>query len=195
MEILDVNKGAYTGPARRILVFGGSQGARFLNQTAPLLIKEISKHIPGVTVVHQTGVADVAMAEQAYRDAGLKASISPYIEDMAGAYRWADFVVARSGAGTIAELTAVGIPSLLIPFPYAADNHQYYNALAMEEAGAAVLIEQAVFDLGRAVDRLVPLLSSKDALNSAADAARSMGRRDASRLIAQGIIELAREVV
>ncbi len=130
------------GPGRyTVFVMGGSGGAHAINvamKKAVLYLKDIR----GLQVLHQTGEKDVAEVAAGYRDAGVKAVVLPYIHDMAGAYAVADLVVGRSGATTVAELAVCGKRAVLVPFPFAADNHQEYNATAMAARGAAEVIIQ-----------------------------------------------------
>jgi UDP-N-acetylglucosamine--N-acetylmuramyl-(pentapeptide) pyrophosphoryl-undecaprenol N-acetylglucosamine transferase len=124
-----------------VFVMGGSGGAHAINmamKSAAVLVKDV----PGIQIVHQTGEKDVADVTAGYRDAGIKASVFPYIHDMAGAYAAADLVVSRSGATTVAELAVCGKRAVLIPFPYAADNHQEYNARTLAAHGTAEVIIQ-----------------------------------------------------
>ncbi|MBU1238598.1 undecaprenyldiphospho-muramoylpentapeptide beta-N-acetylglucosaminyltransferase [Myxococcota bacterium] len=133
-------KSANTVAGKNLLVFGGSQGAHTINITmaaaAPLLAGM------GVTIRHQTGPKDTQEVSEAYEKAGVSAEVSEYIYDMATAYQWADIIVCRAGATTIAELTIAARPAILIPFPYATDNHQEENALSLERDGAGVCIAE-----------------------------------------------------
>lgn len=131
-----LDEGRYT-----LFVMGGSGGAHAINramqQSAPLLAGT-----PGFQVLHQTGDRDEEATAAAYRDNGVKAVVLPYIHDMAGAYAAADLIVARSGATTVAELAVCGKRAVLIPYPYAADNHQEYNARSLASRGGAEVIVQ-----------------------------------------------------
>jgi len=126
--------------ALRLLVLGGSQGARALNLAVPQALAALGD-VP-VEVRHQCGEKLRAEAAQAYADAGVAASVEAFIDDMAAAYAWADLVVCRSGASTLAELCAVGIGSVLVPFAAAVDDHQTRNAEYLVEHGAALLLKQ-----------------------------------------------------
>ncbi len=131
-----LDPGRYT-----VFVMGGSGGAHAINMTmkqAAVYLRDMKQ----LQILHQTGEKDVADVTAAYREAGVKAMVMPYIHDMAGAYAVADLVVSRSGATTVAELAVCGKRSVLIPFPYAADNHQEHNARAMVDRGAADLVVQ-----------------------------------------------------
>ncbi len=133
--------GGHGGPMR-LLVIGGSQGAQALNQAVPAALAQLpAAERPAVW--HQAGEATLAVARAAYAQAGIKAKIEPFIDDMAAAYAWADLVVARSGALTVAELAAAGLGAILVPYPAAVDDHQTRNGEYLANAGAAVLIPQA----------------------------------------------------
>jgi len=124
-----------------VLVFGGSGGAHAINMTMKQAAQGF-KDSPAIQVLHQTGEKDVEEVKAGYREAGVTAHVLPYIYDMAGAYAAADLVVSRSGATTVAELAVCGKPALLIPFPFAADNHQEYNARTLASRGMAEVIVQ-----------------------------------------------------
>ena len=190
-EIMMIKKGRYPGPAKHILVFGGSQGARYLNEYIPKILAKTARNIQGLTVLHQAGQNGVDDTIRAYKNAGVDATVSAYMHDMAGAYKWADFVVGRAGAGTVSELIEIGLPSLLIPFPAAADDHQYYNALALKDAGAAMLVRQEDIDIDQLSRSLTNVLSSPDKLNNMTGAARAMARGNAAATIAKKLLKMA----
>ena len=174
---------------RRLFVFGGSQGARALNEAmmkvAPRL-RELN-----LKVRHQTGEADQQRVRDAYLAAGVNdAQVTAFIDDMAGAYRDADIVVCRAGATSIAELTVVGRPAILIPFPGATDDHQTANAKALEVTGAAICLKQSE----TLADDLVKLLSELDGnrLVAMAKAAHDAGRPHAASAIADALEEVRR---
>lgn len=121
------------------LVFGGSQGAVTLNHAVPEAL--LMTGIKNLHVIHQTGAGNLDEVRGFYEKHNISAEVLTFIDDMAGAYGRSDFVIGRSGAGTVAEVTALGKPSLLIPFPYATHNHQYENAKSLEAAQASILIE------------------------------------------------------
>ncbi|MDL2316991.1 undecaprenyldiphospho-muramoylpentapeptide beta-N-acetylglucosaminyltransferase [Desulfovibrio sp. OttesenSCG-928-A18] len=131
-------------PRPRLLVMGGSQGAAAINDG---LLKAMGPLLErGLEIWHQTGQADYDRVRAAYREAAAElVRVEPFITDMPRAYAWADLVLCRAGASTLAELCAVGLPALLTPFPYAAQDHQTYNARFLERQGAAVLLEQEAF--------------------------------------------------
>jgi UDP-N-acetylglucosamine--N-acetylmuramyl-(pentapeptide) pyrophosphoryl-undecaprenol N-acetylglucosamine transferase len=127
---------------------GGSGGAHAINMTMKAAAAEL-RDLPDLQVLHQTGEKDASDVKDGYDRAGVKAVVLPYIHDMAGAYAAADLVVSRSGATTVAELAVLGKRAVLVPYPYAADNHQEHNARALEERGGADVIVQK--DLSAAV--------------------------------------------
>jgi UDP-N-acetylglucosamine--N-acetylmuramyl-(pentapeptide) pyrophosphoryl-undecaprenol N-acetylglucosamine transferase len=169
--------------SRNVLVLGGSQGARSLNRVVPGALAGAGLAGHGVRVVHQTGEAMLEEVRGCYRDAGVEAEVLPFIDDMARAYRVASVVIARAGATTLAELCAVGRPSILIPYPYAADDHQARNALALEKEGAALVVrdeELDADDFGRTVGEL---LADADRRRCMAEAARRQGRPGAAAAV------------
>jgi UDP-N-acetylglucosamine--N-acetylmuramyl-(pentapeptide) pyrophosphoryl-undecaprenol N-acetylglucosamine transferase len=175
----------------RLLVLGGSQGARALNNAVPKALAAL----PGlrVEVRHQSGETLRAETESAYASAGVKASIEPFIQDMAAAYGWADLVVCRAGAMTLAEVCAAGIGSLLVPFSLAVDDHQTRNAEYLVERGAARLLPQHDDLDARLRDALRELLvTDRTQLLAMADLARAAALPDATTRVADICIEEAR---
>lgn len=170
--------------ALRLLVLGGSQGARTLNQAVPAALA-LALRQAELEVLHQCGQTQVQTARAAYDQGGLAARIVPFIEDMAQAYAWADVVVCRAGALTLAEVCAAGVASVLVPLPSAADDHQTANAEYLVAQGAATHVaegEGLVARLGEAITGLVadPALRLRRAM-----AARALARPDAARAVAE----------
>ncbi|MEM7405970.1 MAG: undecaprenyldiphospho-muramoylpentapeptide beta-N-acetylglucosaminyltransferase [Pseudomonadota bacterium] len=168
----------------RILVLGGSQGALYLNQTVPAALSVVSTHHP-LQVWHQCGPAHLDVTGAAYRDAGGQAEVTAFIEDMAHAYAWAHLVIARAGAMTVAELAAAGRPALLVPFPYAVDDHQAHNAMYLADRDAAVWVRQAEADAANLAARLSALLDDAETLPRMAASARAAARPDAGACVAE----------
>jgi UDP-N-acetylglucosamine--N-acetylmuramyl-(pentapeptide) pyrophosphoryl-undecaprenol N-acetylglucosamine transferase len=191
--ILDVDKPAWTAPGARILVIGGSQGSRFLNQKIPLVAAALADRVSGLTVRHQCGMGNSADVSAAYAGTGVRAAVSDYIQDMAEAYAWADFIVCRSGAGTVGEVTAVGLPALFVPFALATDDHQAHNAMDLESAGAALMTREEDFDVQATAASIAAILGDPEKLNAMAVAMRAAGRRDAATKIAGGIASLVKK--
>lgn len=176
------------GPLR-LLVLGGSQGARALNMAVPQALSRLRERIGPVEVRHQCGQAQVEDAERRYAEAGVPASIEPFIADMADAYAWADLVVCRAGALTLAELCAVGVGSVLVPFPQAVDDHQTRNARYLVDRDAAVLLPQApADDLAVRMVAAIESIAGRDELLRLATAARALALPDAARRVADIVL-------
>jgi UDP-N-acetylglucosamine--N-acetylmuramyl-(pentapeptide) pyrophosphoryl-undecaprenol N-acetylglucosamine transferase len=169
--------------ALRVLVVGGSQGALALNQTLP----EALAKIPGEQrpqVWHQTGPRFLEATRERYRESGVEGRVDAYIEDMAEAYAWADVVVCRAGALTIAELAAAGVGSILVPFPFAVDDHQTKNAHFLSRTGAAVLMPQSQLTAETLAEALQGLGADRARVMEMAMAARGQAHPEAVRHVA-----------
>jgi UDP-N-acetylglucosamine--N-acetylmuramyl-(pentapeptide) pyrophosphoryl-undecaprenol N-acetylglucosamine transferase len=166
-----------------LLVLGGSQGARALNKVLPVALATMPASARP-TVRHQCGAKFADEARAAYAQAGVDASVEPFIDDMAAAYAWADFVICRAGALTVAELCAAGVGSLLVPFPFAVDDHQTHNAAAMVAANAAALLPESEAGAERIRAELGGLLADRPHLLDMAQAARTLAKPDATARIA-----------
>ena len=178
------------GGALRLLVLGGSQGARALNNAVPQAVAALG--LP-VEILHQAGEKMLDEARKAYADAGVAATVEPFIADMAAAYAHADIVVCRAGALTLAELCAVGVGSVLVPFPQAVDDHQTRNAEYLVERGAALLLKQGD-DLAVRLQRVLAELAADPARRLAmANAARSLAMPDAADRVADAVLETIRK--
>ena len=172
------------GGALRLLVLGGSQGARALNNAVPQAVAALG--MP-VQIVHQSGEKLLDEARNAYADAGVPARVEAFIGDMADAYAWADLVVCRAGALTLAEVCAVGVGSVLVPFPQAVDDHQTRNAEYLVERGAALLLKQDATLVVRLRDVLGELARNSGKRFAMADAARSLAKPDAAERVADAV--------
>ncbi len=173
-----------TDGGRRVLVFGGSQGAHAINQAMVAAAAHV-RDIPGpVHVVHQTGERDSETVKSAYAAAGISADVHAFIGDMPQQMADADLVVSRAGATTLAELTAAGRTAILIPLPHATDDHQRANARTLEAAGAAVMLEEADLTGERLAAELRALLADDDRRQAMATRARGLARPDAADVIA-----------
>ena len=176
------------GPLR-LLVLGGSQGARYLNQTLPQALAQLGDL--SVQIRHQAGAAHAEATQQAYQAAGVHAEVSPFIADMAQAYAWADLVVCRSGALTVSELAAAGVGALLVPFPHAVDDHQTANGQWLVEAGGAELVQEAEVDATALAQRLRSLLGDRGRLAAMARASRALAPLGAADRVAGICLEVA----
>ncbi len=176
-----------------LLVLGGSQGAHTLNQVLPQTVSLLEKRIPDLHVVHQTGARDEQDVLDAYSSMGLgeKVEVVSFIDDMAHAYRMADVVVGRAGATSVTELALCKKPSVLIPFPFAADNHQEINAKALVDAGAAEMIRESELDPRGLADVVASILCDPERRIKMEDAAGGVGRPEAARDVAEVCLELA----
>jgi UDP-N-acetylglucosamine--N-acetylmuramyl-(pentapeptide) pyrophosphoryl-undecaprenol N-acetylglucosamine transferase len=172
--------------ALRLLVLGGSQGARALNSAVP---KALAGLRGSVEVRHQCGETLRDEATRAYADAGIVASVEPFIADMAAAYAWADLVVCRAGALTLAEVCAAGVGSILVPFPLAVDDHQTRNADYLVERQAAVLLPQGDSLANDLRGTLATLAADPQRRLSMAEAARRLARPDATERVADIVLQ------
>jgi UDP-N-acetylglucosamine--N-acetylmuramyl-(pentapeptide) pyrophosphoryl-undecaprenol N-acetylglucosamine transferase len=182
------------GAAKRLLVFGGSQGARILNQIMPTILFPLLRDVPGLTVLHQSGPRAEAETRQAYLDTGADESrwqVSAYLEDMPARFAEADLILCRSGASTMAELAAAGKASLLVPFAAATDDHQRKNAEAFVNAGAGRMILEGELSSQALIDALMAMLRDESALRAMGEQARTLAHRDAVKEIGAMVRELA----
>jgi UDP-N-acetylglucosamine--N-acetylmuramyl-(pentapeptide) pyrophosphoryl-undecaprenol N-acetylglucosamine transferase len=167
-----------------LLVFGGSQGARAINQALIQAMPELLKRIPRIHVVHQTGERDFLDAQAVYSTLGAAVEVYRFIDDMPAFFSRADLVLCRSGASTVAEITAAGKPAVFVPFPHAADDHQKRNAEALEHAGAAVILEETKLTAASLVETVSGLFSDAAHLQQMAGSARGLAHPAAARDIA-----------
>jgi UDP-N-acetylglucosamine--N-acetylmuramyl-(pentapeptide) pyrophosphoryl-undecaprenol N-acetylglucosamine transferase len=178
-----------------LLIFGGSQGARAINDAMTAALPSINVYRDRVRIVHQTGEADSDKVKELYADAGwANAEVRAYISDMVAEFEKADLIICRAGATTCAELAAAGRPAIMIPLPTAADNHQRKNAEAMQNAGAATMIQQSESNgaaLGNAIGNLI---SEPETLARMSKAAKGLGSADAAEKTVDIIEELKRNV-
>jgi UDP-N-acetylglucosamine--N-acetylmuramyl-(pentapeptide) pyrophosphoryl-undecaprenol N-acetylglucosamine transferase len=190
---------AVPAPAERVrpekplhlLVLGGSQGAAALNEAVPAALARLDAKLRP-QVWHQAGPRHLDGALAAYRQHAVEARVEPFIDDMAAAYAWADLAICRAGALTVAELAAAGVPAVLVPFPFAVDDHQTANARHLVARDAAVLFPQDHLTADRLSAVLAELLGDRAHLQTMAANARAMGRPDAAARVAQQCLEVAR---
>jgi UDP-N-acetylglucosamine--N-acetylmuramyl-(pentapeptide) pyrophosphoryl-undecaprenol N-acetylglucosamine transferase len=179
-----------SGQPISVLVLGGSQGAVALNETVPRALARLRSD---VSIVHQAGPSHDTAVEKRYRDLGIadRARVVSFIEDMPEALARASLVIGRAGAGAVSEIAAIGRPSVLIPFPHAAGDHQRKNAQALEAVGAALCVPQERATAGRLAELVSSLLADRPRLEEMAAAARAFGRPGAAAQIARDFLELA----
>jgi len=182
-EILELARKPAQGGGTTLLVLGGSQGAHRLNTLLPQAVRDLGPLPDGFSVVHQTGKADETMVREAYQAAGIKAEVAAFFTNMAEVYAKASLVISRAGATTLAEITALGKPSILIPFPFAADDHQRKNAEALVAGGAAcILLEEGL--TSEALSReLAAFLHDHDRQLQLGQAARQLAKPEAVQTI------------
>src|SRR5882724_5233009 len=174
-----------------LLVFGGSQGANAINQAMIQCLPELVKQVPNIHIIHQTGERGYNDAQAGYRQAGLSAEVFPFITDMPAFFARADLLLCRSGASTVAEITAAGKPAVFVPFPRAAEDHQRVNARALERAGAAVVLEETKLDEVWLVETVSTMLGDSQRLARMSEAARSLAHPNAAHDIAEMAARLA----
>ncbi len=177
------------GEPTRVLVFGGSQGAHAINVAMVEAAGELAAATPPLAVTHQTGKRDLEMVREGYRRAELEARVEPFLFAMDHEMALADLAVCRSGATTLAELTAAGLPAILVPLPTATDDHQHRNAVVLAQKAAAEIVDQR--NLGTLVSRVLALASDPERRGKMAAAARDLARPDAASVIAARVRELA----
>jgi UDP-N-acetylglucosamine--N-acetylmuramyl-(pentapeptide) pyrophosphoryl-undecaprenol N-acetylglucosamine transferase len=177
--------------AVRVLIFGGSQGARAISLAMVDAAARLARAGAAVAITHQTGEPDAERVRAAYRSAGLDARVEPFLFDMHREMIRADLVVCRAGATTLAELAAAGKPSILVPLPMAADDHQRKNAEVVARAGGAELIDERDLTGERLASSLLALMHDGERRSRMAAAMRSFARRDAAARIADRVWELA----
>ena len=176
------------GPLR-LLVVGGSLGAQALNEVIPQAIAKLPLE-KRPQVIHQAGVKHIDTLKNNYEKASVLVDAKAFIDDMAGMYAWADFVICRAGALTVAEVSAVGLGSLMVPFPFAVDDHQTTNAAYLAEGGAAIVIQQKELS----ADKMAQILNdlNREKCLDMAIKARALGRPEATESVATICIEVAR---
>jgi UDP-N-acetylglucosamine--N-acetylmuramyl-(pentapeptide) pyrophosphoryl-undecaprenol N-acetylglucosamine transferase len=175
----------------RVLILGGSQGATKLNEMIPQALALLPAERP--LIWHQAGKNNLAATQKAYEDCEIKAQVSDFIQDMQEAYAWADIVICRSGALTIAEICAVGLPSILIPFPFAVDDHQTFNARYLSEKGAAFLLQQSALTPAALSELLLDLIMHPEKRLAMALASHSLAKPLATTVVAEQCLEVSCE--
>ncbi len=175
----------------RVLIVGGSQGARILSEVVPAAMSMLPTHLKRrLQVTQQCRVDDIAVVRAAYAAEGIAADLTTYIEDMASEYRFTHLVIARAGASTIAELTAVGRPAIFVPLPGAKDNHQILNCRESVAAGGARMIRQKDFTPAELAKQIQKIALTPGALGNAAARARAVGRPNAAEDLADMVQQL-----
>ena len=174
-----------------LLVFGGSQGAHAINVAVIEALPQLAETVPDIHLIHQTGEKDYGAVQTAAASAGISAEVSRFIDDMPGAFAHADLLVCRSGASTVAEITAAGKPAIFVPLPTAADDHQRHNAETLANARAALLLPQAELSGDRLAREIAALLGNRTRLAQMGAAARRFAHPHAASEIAALALRIA----
>ena len=182
-----------TDPTPSLLVFGGSQGARAINNAIVAALPILKERLPQLRIVHQTGPKELEAVQQAYAAAGVSADVRPFIDDMPGAFAEADLIVCRSGASTVAEVAAAGKTAIFIPLPTAADDHQTKNAEALAKANAGVLMPQSQMTAEKLASSIVELFGDRAKLKTMSENARRMSHADAAGKVAEIAVSLIKK--
>jgi UDP-N-acetylglucosamine--N-acetylmuramyl-(pentapeptide) pyrophosphoryl-undecaprenol N-acetylglucosamine transferase len=180
----EISRKPYSAASPTLLVFGGSQGARAINQAVIRAAPELARRLPALELIHQTGEHDYNEVQAAYARLAISAEVHKFIDDMPRFFARADLVLCRSGASTVAEIAAAAKPAIFVPFPRAADDHQRRNAEAMEQAKAAVVVEETRLDEVWLVDTICALLEDPARLLGMSQAAHAVAHPDAAQEIA-----------
>ncbi len=178
------------GGSRNVLILGGSQGARALNQKLPPALLQLKQRMPDLVVRHQTGRDKDLPVREAYGDAP-DVTVEPFIDDMVQAMLWADLIIARAGATTVAELACIGRPAVFVPFPAAADDHQTANAKSLADHGAAILAPEHTLTTEGLIEQIGGLLEDTATLTAMAEKAKLRGRPEAGAAIVDALCDLA----
>jgi len=176
-----------------LLLFGGSQGARALNRVLRESAAELMARVPGLRIVHQTGVREFEEIRGYYEASRINVEAVAFIDDMPQRFADADLIVCRSGASTVAEIAAAGKCALFVPFPGAADDHQLRNAELLAREGAAVLIPESELTQERFVQEVAALLDDREQLAAMGAKARELAHPDAAAHIVEMAIRVARK--
>ena len=171
------------GNCKRLLVLGGSQGSSALNRVIPEAVELMGKSID-LEVWHQTGASGFQEVTNAYQQAEIKSNVATFIDDVDQAYAWADLIVCRSGAITLAEIASVGLGSILVPYPHAVDDHQTANAKSYVAAGASYLMSETDLSSEKLANLLANILVDDSRLMKMACAAKELGKINASKRVA-----------
>ena len=180
----------------RLLIMGGSQGARALNQRMPEIVRALLEAVPGLTILHQAGARHAETTQAAYASSRADPDrwrVQAFLDDMPRQFAVSDLVLARSGASTVAELAAASKPSLLVPFPQSADDHQRRNAEVFQEGGAAVMLLEQDMSAAKLLEVLSGLLNNREQLRQMATRARNFAHPQAAARIAEMAAGLASE--
>ncbi|MBI5252645.1 MAG: undecaprenyldiphospho-muramoylpentapeptide beta-N-acetylglucosaminyltransferase [Desulfomonile tiedjei] len=188
----ETSKSASNPGEFRILIFGGSRGARSINQSVIANLDALSQSADKVRILHQTGIGAAQELMAAYKKAGIEAEVREFIHDMGSAYQWANVVICRSGASSLAEITALGKPAIVIPYPYAIGDHQARNAAVLQARGAVRVVNDSNLKNGALLKEIRTLMDRPELLSEMAENSRKLGRPQAATEIAKELLKLER---
>jgi len=189
--LINARKRSFDSDKISILVLGGSQGARGLNRMFLEAMEKLDQaHRRKLSLVHQTGEADLDQVKQDYLKLGLEAEVRSFIEDMAGAYAAADIAVSRSGAGAVAEIALAGLPAVFVPYPHAASDHQALNAKVMVDSGAALMLRQAADAPAGLAEALKKLMDDPGKREEMSRACRAQAKPGAAARVVDAMIAM-----
>ncbi len=193
-DILRLGETPARAPVRgrrlRVLVVGGSLGAQVLNRAVPAACASLEESVRPV-IRHQAGERTLGLAREAYATHGVEAEVTPFIDDMAEAYSWADLVICRAGALTVSELAVAGVPAILVPLPHAVDDHQTANARHLADNDAGWLLPESELSPRRLAALLTGAIEQPEALAGMSTRARELGWRDSAERVARHCLEVA----
>jgi UDP-N-acetylglucosamine--N-acetylmuramyl-(pentapeptide) pyrophosphoryl-undecaprenol N-acetylglucosamine transferase len=193
-EFFDIPRKARNSDEFCLLIFGGSQGARAINNAMVAALPNLKAFQNRLRITHQTGEADFELIKKGYAENGFEtADVRPYIKDMMSEFAKTDFVICRAGATTCAELAAAGKAALMIPLPTAADDHQRKNAEALQSAGAARMILQKDLNDESLAKEIIELIETPERITEMEQAAKRMAKADAAEITVDLIEQLAKE--
>lgn len=178
---------------KTLLIMGGSLGATSINRAAVSALGLIKKSLNGFEIIHQTGGADAQWVKKAYEEKGIKVKVEPFIEDMASVFAKTKLAICRAGGITLSELSRMGVPAIMVPLPSAADNHQYFNARYIADAGGGWILEQAGLTPETLSEEIHKRLKDEEALSLASSASRRLGLGDGTEHITRELIKCSGE--
>jgi len=190
---VDNNPFGLDSQKKTLLIMGGSQGAQTINKVMLQSIPKLQTLVPSLQIIHLTGKHGYQEAKEVYNGTGINSFVSEFYNDIGAAYKLSDLVISRSGANTIAEITAVGIPAILIPYPYATDNHQYWNAYELFSAGGALIIKQEELEPERVTKIVSDLLMNDERLDNMKKINRSLSKPFAAARVVDKICQTLKE--
>ncbi len=193
-NILDIRKDPFQRNGRfYLLVFGGSQGAKVVNAAFLDSLEYMTDILPYIQIIHQTGKEGFEEVKKAYQRKGLKVELYPFIDNMADVYRRADLIICRAGAMSVTELSVLGIPSILIPYPFSADRHQEYNARALVERGGAVMLRQDELTGNSLAERIKRFFEKREELERMKKSLGTVAKPSATEALVDDYLELIRK--